>query len=571
MSGLLAVAIVLLLRTPLAVSQTSVETYHNRADQALQSFLLKFWAGGQQYLWNRYPNTNNQLTGYWTYAHGWEAVMDGVERTGRQQYYGLIDTFYLGQDERGWFAGYYDDECWMTMALLRAYDLTGNVKYLNRAKTLYADIEGGWDTSCCGSVKGAVWWDKAHTQKATASNAGAALAGARLYRRTGDVSYLNFAQQVYSYWYSNMVNATTFQVGDHINPDGMKVWWKFTYNEGLMIGAAMELNEATANVAYLVNAQNIGGFMITNEVAATANGNVLYDGANNDCGGDCHQFQGPAYRYLMRLYPRIGIGQTTYYNVLKSSADAIWNLARDTNTTIFSVHWGGPAQTNVDQGQDNAACIALSRFAQQSGPYPGTGIVANRFEAEDATLHHIGLEAIYPGFTGWGYVAGWLGDGKWIEFNVNFPTGGTHTLTFRYAAGAGNASRLISINGVNAFPNQSFPSTGAWGTYSTVSISYDFPAGPSSISLVYNSSLGNGNYLNVDNLTIPTLVAAAPGPLLVSVQRPNLVLYWSTPGFLQVALAVSGPWRDVTGNPPSPVTLLPGDLTAGKRFYRLRR
>ena len=120
MAGLLAVAAVLLLPTLSAVSQTSAETYHNRADQALQSFLLKFWSGGQQYLWNRYPNTNNQLTGYWTYAHGWEAVLDGVERTGRQQYYGLIDTFYVGQDERGWLVGYYDDECWMISALVHA-------------------------------------------------------------------------------------------------------------------------------------------------------------------------------------------------------------------------------------------------------------------------------------------------------------------------------------------------------------------------------------------------------------------------------------------------------------------
>jgi hypothetical protein len=47
----------LLLRTALCVltilfvwtcaAQTTVQTYHNRADQALQSFLLKFWNGSQ--------------------------------------------------------------------------------------------------------------------------------------------------------------------------------------------------------------------------------------------------------------------------------------------------------------------------------------------------------------------------------------------------------------------------------------------------------------------------------------------------------------------------------------------
>jgi predicted alpha-1,6-mannanase (GH76 family) len=550
-------------------SQTTAGTYHDRADQALQSFLLKFWNGGAQYLRNRHPSTDNQLTGYWTYAHGWEAVMDGVERSGRQEYYGWIETFYIGQNERGWIVAHYDDECWMTMALLRAYDLTGNVKYLNQAKVLFADIKNGWDADCCGTVRGGLWWDKAHTQKATASNAGAALAGARLYQRTGDIAYLDFARQVYSYWFTNMVNPTTFQVCDHINPNGEKVWWRFTYNEGLMIGAALELYEATGTAAYLNNAHNIAAFMIRNEVAATSYGNVLYDGGNDGCGGDCHQFKGPAYRYLMRLYSRTN--RASYNSILKSSADAIWNLARNASATTFSVHWGGPPQASVDDSQQSAACIALSRFAQQYGSYPDRGIPENRFEAENATLRHVGVEATYGGFTGWGYVAGWLGNGTAVDFTVRFPTAGTHTVTIRYAAGAGNASRQILVNGVNAISNQSFPSTGAWSSYNTVTFTRAFPAGVSTLSLAYNSALGNANYLNVDHVTISTLTAGPPGPLLVSESGANRVLAWTTPGFLQAATNILGTWRDVAGNPASPVMLLSADVTGETKFYRLRR
>ena len=131
------------------VAQTPA-AYHSRADQALQSFLLKFWSGDRQYLKQQFPD-NGALTGYWTYANGWDAVMDGVERTGGEQYLGLIETFYLGQDERGWWAGYYDDECWMTLALIRAYDLTGNQKYLAQAQTIYGDVMAGWVTTCCGA------------------------------------------------------------------------------------------------------------------------------------------------------------------------------------------------------------------------------------------------------------------------------------------------------------------------------------------------------------------------------------------------------------------------------------
>src|SRR5258707_1360933 len=72
-------------------------TYHDRADRALQSFLLKFWRGDQQYVRQQFPD-NGALTSYWTYANAWDAVLDGVERSGGEQYLGLIETFYLGQD-----------------------------------------------------------------------------------------------------------------------------------------------------------------------------------------------------------------------------------------------------------------------------------------------------------------------------------------------------------------------------------------------------------------------------------------------------------------------------------------
>lgn len=473
---------------------------HSQADQALQSYLLKFWSGSRQYLRNLFPS-DGTLTGYWTYANGWDAVMDGVERTSGLRYSGWIETFFLGQDQRGWYANYYDDECWMTLALLRAHDLTGDSKYLVQAQVLYADIMNGWDTNCCGVVSGGLWWDKAHTQKATAANAGAALAGARLYRRTSNATYLNFAQQVYSFWYANMANASSGQVCDHMNTDGTKVWWRFTYNEGLMIGASVELNEATGNAAYLANAHRIAGYMVYNEVAATVYGSVLSDGNNTGCGGDCHEFKGPAYRYLARLYSR-DTTRIQYYNVLRASANAVWNLARETNATIFSVSWAGPAQTNVDQAQQNAACTALNRFANILGSYPGPGTPPNQYEAEDSVLHNLGVEATYGGFTGWGYVAAWNGDGQAVDFKVNCATAGPHTLTFRYAAGAGNAFRAILVNGVVVAAKQSFAGTASWAGYATVQLACNLPLGSSTISVAFDASRASANYLNLDSLTV---------------------------------------------------------------------
>jgi predicted alpha-1,6-mannanase (GH76 family) len=481
-------------------SAPTVAEYHQRADQALQSFLLKFWDGNQQYLRHWYPSDGN-LTGYWTYAQGWDALADGVERTSGRQYAGLLDAFYIGQQERGWFVGYYDDECWMSMVLTRAYDLTSDPKFLLQAQTIYADVMTGWDTNCCGAIKGGVWWDKAHTQKATAANAGAALAGARLFQRTANASYLSFAQQVYSFWYANMVNAGTGQVCDHINPDGTKVWWQFTYNEGLMIGASLELYLATGNTTYLSNAHRIAGYLINNEVTSTAYGPVLYDGNNSGCGGDCHQFKGVAYRYLSRLYA-LDRSKSQYYTVLRASADAVWALARETNATIFSVNWAGPPQSTVDQPQDNSGCMALSRFAQLAGPYPGSGAPGNQYEAENAVVNHIGFEAVYGNFTGWGYLAGWNGSGTSVEFRINCATAGPHDLLFRYAAGAGNASRVIKVNGVALVANQVFTNTGAWSSYGTLQVSSYLPVGASTVSVLFDSEQLSSNWLNLDHLRV---------------------------------------------------------------------
>jgi predicted alpha-1,6-mannanase (GH76 family) len=533
-------AVVLLLLPWCSCLGQSSATYHARADEALQSFLLKFWNGGSQYLRNVYPS-DGSLASYWTYAHGWDAVMDGVERTGGQQYAGLIESMYLGQNQRGWTNGYYDDECWMAATLIRAFDLTGKAKYLNQATALYGDIMGGWDTSCCGGAPGGLWWDKSHTQKATAANAGAVLVGARLYLRTGNTLYLNFAQQVYSYWYSRMVNQSTFQVCDHLNPDGTQVWWRFTYNEGLMVGASVAMNQATGDSSYLTKAHNIAGFMLNNEVTGTPYGSVLYDGSNTGCGGDCHEFKAPAYRYLMQLYAT-DITKSQYYAVLKSSADDLWNLALNTTSTVFSVNWAGPIQTNADQMQDNAACIALSRFAQQYGPYPGPGIPANQYEAENATLHNLGLEALYGAYSGWGYVAGWHSNGQSVDFQVNCPTTTFYALCFRYAAGAGAASRLISINGVNSWPNQGFPTTGAWSTYGTNTVTCTLPAGTNIISVAYNSSLGNANYLNLDNLTVVPIKILVTGITLSS--SGTVRLTWTATAGVSYRIQ----YRNGTGN-----------------------
>ena len=124
--------------------------------------MLGFWAGDRSYLRvDRDPKS--ALTGYWIFAQALDAVLDGVTRTGGR-YGGLVETFYLAQDAVGWTRDFYDDESWMALALIRAFDVTGKQAYLTRAESLFTDImTTADDTSCCGAVKGGVSGEPTNT------------------------------------------------------------------------------------------------------------------------------------------------------------------------------------------------------------------------------------------------------------------------------------------------------------------------------------------------------------------------------------------------------------------------
>ena len=144
-------------------------TWHARADESLDRLWSGFWNASSRYFDASEPSNGN-ATGYWTFAEAFDAMLDGVERTGGRKYFANIATLYAAQNAKGWSNYYYDDESWMVLTLTRAFDLTGERTYLDQAVTLYRDIIAGWDST--GVAPGGIWWNKGKGQKATASNGG---------------------------------------------------------------------------------------------------------------------------------------------------------------------------------------------------------------------------------------------------------------------------------------------------------------------------------------------------------------------------------------------------------------
>jgi predicted alpha-1,6-mannanase (GH76 family) len=473
-------------------------TAQTRADRSIAQIMFGLWNGSANYL-NATAPTNNNRTGYWTFAQAWDSVIDGVERTGGRRYLGLIQTLYAAQNGSTWRSDFYDDESWMTLALIRAYDLTGTRAYLDRALALYAEITAAWDTT--SARPGGIWWNRAHATKATASNGGPVIAGARLTARTGDPAHLAFARQVYAFWRTNMTDAVTYETYDHMNPDGTIGKGRLTYNEGIMSGAALALYAATGEAQFRADGHGFATRLAKVITKTTPVGPVLADGTNTSCTGDCPQWKGIGYRYLAGAF-RDDPTRPDYLPVLQASVGAAWTLARSTTTGYFANDWAGPPMATAAIEAQSSTATALNLYAMLCGSYVAP--LDAGYEAEDAVLDHVGVEETNAGFSGWGYVSSWTANNQFVEFSVTVDAAGSYRLDFDYAA-ATQAVRALLVGGAMTQPRLTFPATGGVGTWGRASATVTLVPGANAIRLVYQTANSSAAPLNLDRMIVTPL------------------------------------------------------------------
>ena len=344
-----------------------------RADAAAGALLDRFWDGGAADFVGAAPPTGER-GGYWVSANALDALAAAAERTGAPRWVDAARAFVAAQDLRGWIRDFFDDEAWMALALLRLHALAGDPADLARATALLEDVAANApDAGCCGASPGGLWWDRAHTQKATASNAIPALAAARLYLRTGDGRWLDFARTTYGWWRDHMVGADG-QVADHEDASGARVWWRFSYDQGAMIGAALALRAATGDDAYLADARRFAAPLVA-ATRPTPFGPVLFDGAG--CSGDCDLFKGIAHRHLADLLAADPAAPGVAA-LLAADGEAAWEIARDPSSGLFGVDWGAPAPASTSLAAQVSAAMALGVEAARAGSAAGVRALAAR-------------------------------------------------------------------------------------------------------------------------------------------------------------------------------------------------
>jgi hypothetical protein len=142
-------------------------------------------------------------------------------------------------------------------------------------------------------------------------------------------------------------------------------------------------------------------------------------------------------------------------------------------------------------------------------------------EAEDATLSGAVKSSQHPGYTGTGFADYINASGDYIKWSVSVATAGKYTLRFRYANGAPASRPLaIKVNGTTVSAGLAFPPTGAWTTWSTVSVDASLNAGANTVQATAIGSSGG----NVDNLVVS-------GPITTggSTRKANLTWFTSYP------------------------------------------
>lgn len=183
--------------------------------------------------------------------------------------------------------------------------------------------------------------------------------------------YLSHAQQGWDWFFSVGLIGSDNMVSDGVDKDNncAPTGSKFTYNQGVILGAAAELYKATNNqtileqAAVLANASSAAGSAVTD-----SNG-ILHEGCDlkDSCDNTAAMFKGPYMRGIAKL--QLAYPNDNWKNFITTNAQSIWNNDLDFQQSSsgsscnLGSDWAGPFDnsTAITQG---AALDALNAALQ---------------------------------------------------------------------------------------------------------------------------------------------------------------------------------------------------------------
>ena len=296
-----------------------------------------------------------QDPGWWNSANALYALIDYMHLTGTEGYLRVVRNTFGRHEGSGFLNQFYDDEGWWALAWINAHDLARERgqheeahRYLAMARTIFADMERGWDPRTCD---GGVLWEKGTDGKNSIENELFLAVAARLHQRVSFPEREHYRQWIAragQWFHDKFVAAGPGDlIGDGLTSTGSHDGHEatFTYTQGVILGALADMAAAGAGIAGhdpLTLARRIADAVLASPV-------LVQDGVLTELGGpgagtsnDLPQFKGIFMRNLSYLAAHIGPpGNAGYVAFIHRTAGTL--LASNRNSiSQFGYRWQGP-------------------------------------------------------------------------------------------------------------------------------------------------------------------------------------------------------------------------------------
>lgn len=328
------------------------------ADSSSMSLVNNFWNSGNKYF--NYDSSGKTDFHYWPQAHALDVLVDAYARSRE-----VIYKNYFGQ----WFEGvkikngntfdndYFDDMEWNALAILRAYQATGETQYKDAALQIWEYIKKGWNDNAGGGI---MWVKNNVYGKNACSNGPACILAARLYQEFGDENNKEWALKIYNWEKSTLFNSSTGAVYDNIdgNTGNINKSWVFTYNQGTFIGSAVELHKITSEKAYLNDAALAADYTISTLV----DNSVL----KSEGTGDGGLFKGIFIRYFTDLIQQARLDapyKKKYVQFMKYNANILWTTGTTKPAVFFGPNWRTKPGASTGLTEQLSGCMMIEAMA----------------------------------------------------------------------------------------------------------------------------------------------------------------------------------------------------------------
>lgn len=460
-------------------------------DTAMRAFNDTFWDPNAKMFWKDSKREKHQ--DFWVEAELWELVMDAYQHTSdpalKAELKTQIDDVYdgtvakYGQD---WTNNpFNDDIMWWAMGSARAYQITGNPRYLEAARDHFDFVyDTQWDEEF---ASGGIWWlNSEHNTKNACINFPAAQAALYLYDITKDEHYLNAATKIFR-WGKTMLTDGNGKVFDRIEIEHGAVPDATHYNQGTYIGSAVGLYKATGNAVYLDDAVKAAKF--TKNHLVDSNGVLNYEGPNGDLKGGKTILM----RNLAHLQKTLdATGQYPEFSAefdewLAFNVEMAWSHRNSDH--IVDGNWAGQLLSGTYESWSSAAAVqALNVIKPMEAELRYA--VKNPFEKIEAERYNIGTGFVLEGAFEGSLQLGGIQHGSYAAYkNVDFGSEGAIGFIARASSGTGGGNieiRLDSKDGPKV-GTLNVEGTGDWNHYiDAVTLLKDDQGAPSTITGVHD-------------------------------------------------------------------------------------